>query len=476
VGAYDPAVTGAGLLAEVWGSLGLGAVPTVHVRGATGLDGVLPVPDLAVGAVAAQLAAARLLTGTAPPVEVDAAHVGLSFRSERYARVGGRPTGVGFHPLSRFWPTADGWLRLHANHPHHRAAALRVLGDDVGAAAARWPAAELESAVVAAGGAAAAVRTAEDWAASAPGRAAAAAPLVGLRRIADGPPRSPAPAGLRVLDLTRVIAGPVATRTLASHGADVLRIDGPRLPEDPALLVDTGPGKRHALLELAVPADRRTVEELLGGADVVVSGYRPGALARFGLDAAALAERHPQLVVVELSAWGTAGPWGTRRGFDSLVQAATGIAVRCGSPGDPGALPAQALDHATGHLAAAAVLGALVRQRADGGGWHAQLSLARTAHWLLGAPRPVGGAATGGPVDPAPYLLTLPSADGDVTVVAPPGSPAWTAAAAFVPGARPTWRLRPSPEHGGPPALGAMTAGGDLRRGGGRRPGSRTPP
>ncbi|WP_204332534.1 CoA transferase [Geodermatophilus sabuli] len=463
-------MTGTGLLAEVWGLLGLGAVPTVRVRGTTGLDGVLPVPDLAVGAVAAQLAAARLLAGTgllagtrrpgetrspagrraradADPVEVDAAHVGLSFRSERYARVGGRPTGVGFHPLSRFWPTADGWLRLHANYPHHRAAAVRVLGEDVGPSAARWAAVELESAVVAAGGAAAAVRPASNWTASAPGRAVADRPLVDLRRVADGPPGRAVPSGLRVLDgrrvldLTRVIAGPVATRTLASHGADVLRVDGPRLAEDPAQLVDTGPGKQHVVLDLASPADRRTVEELLAAADVVVSGYRPGALARFGLDAAALGERHPQLVVVQISAWGSVGPWGDRRGFDSLVQAATGIAVCCGSVSEPGALPAQALDHATGHLAAAAVLGALARQRVEGGGWHADLSLARTAHWLLNAPRPAALAAAG-PIDPAPYLLSLPSADGDVTVVAPPGSPPWTTAARFLGSPRPDWRPR----------------------------------
>jgi crotonobetainyl-CoA:carnitine CoA-transferase CaiB-like acyl-CoA transferase len=440
--------TGAGLLAEAW-SLLYGADPAPVLRGAgsTGLGSPLPVPDLAVGAVAAQLAAARRLGEDGGPVEVDAAHVGLAFRSERHAALDGRPAGLRLHPLSRFCRTPDGWVRLHANYPHHRAAVLRVLGEDVGTAASEWAAEELEDAVVAAGGAAAAVRPAEAWAWTPQGRAVAAEPLLGLHRAAPGPPRAVALDGLRVLDLTRVIAGPVATRTLASHGADVIRLDSPRLPDDPAGLVDTGPGKRHAVLDLAATADRRTAEDLLAGADAVVQGYRPGALAQFGLDPASLAERHPHLVVVSLSAWGTTGPWAGRRGFDSLVQAASGIALECGTPEAPGVLPAQALDHATGHLAAATVLAALDRQRVDGGGWHGRLSLAGTAHWLLGAPRsptvvdeePVGEE----PVDPARYLLSLPSEAGAVTVVAPPGSPPWPAGPRFLrPGERPHWRAR----------------------------------
>ncbi|SNX97577.1 CoA transferase [Geodermatophilus sabuli] len=433
---------GTGLLDEVWPLLTGLPAPAVRVSGGTGLDGPLPVPDLAVGAVAAQLLAARLLGGGAAEVAVDAAHVGLAFRSERYAAVAGRPVAPGFAPLSRFWPTADGWLRLHGNYPHHRDAALRVLGAEGGPAAQRWRAEELEAAVVAAGGAAAAVRRPAAWAGTPQGRAVAGTPLVGLRRVVDGPARTASPDGVRVLDLTRVIAGPVATRTLASHGADVLRVDSPRLPEDPGQLVDTGPGKRHVLLDLASAADCRTVEDLLAAADVVVQGYRPGALTGFGLDPASLAARWPHLVLVSLSAWGTAGPWGRRRGFDSLVQAATGIAVVCGSDDAPGALPVQALDHATGHLAAATVLAALARRREEGGGWHGALSLARTAHWLLGAPRRPAGA-TEEPVDPAPYLLSLPAPGGPVTVVAPPGSPPWRTAAAGPAGQRPTWLPRP---------------------------------
>jgi crotonobetainyl-CoA:carnitine CoA-transferase CaiB-like acyl-CoA transferase len=323
---------------------------------------------------------------------------------------------------------------------------VSVLGEDVETAAALGRAEELETAVVAAGGAAAAVRTPEEWPAHPQGRAVAALPLLSLRRTADGPPRTVPLEGARVLDLTRVIAGPVATRTLASHGADVLRVDGPRLPDDRGSLVDTGAGKRHVVLDLAAPGDRRTVEDLLAAADVVVQGYRPGALDAFGLDPASLAERHPHLVVVRLSAWGLTGPWAGRRGFDSLVQAATGIAARCGTPDAPGALPAQALDHGTGHLAAAVALYALARRREEGGGWYGELSLAQTAHWLLSAPADPHHAE--GAVDPSPYLLDLPTPEGTATVVAPPGSPRWTAAAELPPLSRPEWRPRRSAARG----------------------------
>jgi crotonobetainyl-CoA:carnitine CoA-transferase CaiB-like acyl-CoA transferase len=232
-----------------------------------------------------------------------------------------------------------------------------------------------------------------------------------------------------VLDLTRVIAGPVGTRTLAACGADVLRIQSPRLPEDPAALLDTGPGKRHTPLDLASPADRARFEDLLSQADVLVLGHRPGALAALGLAPELLPERHPGLVVVSLSAWGAAGPWAHRRGFDSIVQAATGIAaVTAGDDGTPGVLPAQALDHAAGHLVAATVLRALSESARQGGSWHGELSLAQLAHWLLTASRTPG--TTGCPggtrdVDPAPYLADLDTPDGRLTVVRPPGAPLW---------------------------------------------------
>jgi crotonobetainyl-CoA:carnitine CoA-transferase CaiB-like acyl-CoA transferase len=225
-----------------------------------------------------------------------------------------------------------------------------------------------------------------------------------------------------VLDLTRVIAGPVATRYLGALGADVLRLDPPDRPELTLHAYDGLPGKRSALLDFGAAAGSARLHELLSGADVLVHGYRPHALERFGLGRHELAERHPGLVVVGLSAWGSRGPWGGRRGFDSIVQAASGIAMAESPDGErPGALPCQLLDHGTGYLCAAAALQALARQSARGGTHFRELALARTAHWLLGLPRAATADALPGADDDQTWLTTLDSAAGPVTTVRPPG-------------------------------------------------------
>ncbi|GHI08728.1 CoA-transferase [Streptomyces cellostaticus] len=375
----------------------------------------LPVRRLAracVGAcalAAAELGAQRAGLTEVPGALVDDGAVAAAFHSERLLQVDGRAP-VAFAPLSRFWQTADGWVRTHANYPHHRARLLRALDlpdgasvEEVAARLAERPALEVEETVYGAGGLAVALRTPKEWAAHEQAAEVAARPLVERERLdstharvltplaPEASPLLPA-AGLRVLDLTRVLAGPVATRTLALLGAEVLRVDAPQLPELADQHADTGFGKRSATLDLT--ADRDTFEKLLASADVVVTGYRPGALDRFGLSPEALAERRPGLVVAQVSAWGAYGSWGGRRGFDSLVQVATGIAVTEGSAGQPGALPAQALDHGTGYLLAAAVLRAVTEQSHDGGGRLVRLALARTAHWLTdGIPADQAGNA-----------------------------------------------------------------------------------
>ncbi|KOG61925.1 CoA-transferase [Streptomyces antibioticus] len=389
-----------------WSALGgdpapLARLTTVAREGA--LPARLPVRQLAracVGAcalAAAELAAHRAGLAEVPGVRVDDGAVATAFHGERLLKVDGRAPVV-FAPLSRFWRTADGWVRTHANYPHHRARLLGALGlpadasvEEVAGRLAERSAQEAEEAVQGADGLAVALRTPQEWRTHPQAAEVAARPLVERARLDSAPARVLPPldpaaaallpaAGLRVLDLTRVLAGPVATRTLALLGADVLRVDAPWLPELPDLHADTGFGKRSATLDLA--AGRDTFEELLRTADVVVTGYRPGALDRFGLAPRALAERNPGLVVAQVSAWGAYGPWGGRRGFDSLVQVATGIAVAEGSAQRPGALPAQALDHGTGYLLAAAVLRALTEQSYDGGSRLVRLALARTAHWL----------------------------------------------------------------------------------------------
>jgi crotonobetainyl-CoA:carnitine CoA-transferase CaiB-like acyl-CoA transferase len=231
--------------------------------------------------------------------------------------------------------------------------------------------------------------------------------------------------GVRVLDLTRVIAGPVCTRFMAALGADVLRVDPPRHPDIRfGAVADTLLGKRSSLVDFAAPDGLATLHRLLDQADVVVHGYRPGALDLFGLRAEPLAERHPGLVVVYLDAWGYSGPWAGRRGFDSIVQAPSGIAMgESGDGGEPGALPCQLLDHGTGYLAAAAVSDGLRRQAEQGGTHVRTLSLGRTAAWLTSTRSqavPASGVPDGG-LDPEPWLVELDSAGGPVSAVAPPG-------------------------------------------------------
>ncbi|WP_328893198.1 CoA transferase [Streptomyces sp. NBC_00236] len=397
---------------QAWAALGgdsvlLSRIGTTEAAGL--LPARLPVRELARAAVAVcSLAAAELAArrtgGPVPRVRTDDGAVATAFVSERHLRIDGRAP-ASFAPLSRFWRTADGWVRTHANYPHHRARLLGTLGlpadtaddlavDAVAASFAGLRADGIEQAVYAAGGLAVAARTPGEWAVDPRRVALSGVPLVERERLDAAPVRRTAAlggtplrpaAGLRVLDLTRVTAGPVATRTLALLGADVLRIDAPQLPESQDAHSDTGFGKRSVSIDLASGAGREVFDELLAGADVVVTGYRPGALDGFGLTPRSLAARRPGLVIGRLSAWGK-GPWAGQRGFDSVVQAATGIAVAEADPeepdGPPGALPAQALDHGTGYLLAAAVLRALTEQHDEGGSRLATLSLARTAAWL----------------------------------------------------------------------------------------------
>lgn len=378
---------------------------------------------------AAELTCVRAPAGSpasrqVPAVRVDDGAVATAFTSERHLMIDGR-TPASFAPLSRFWPTADGWLRTHANYPHHRARLLTALGvtdtgDDAAVSAALGDAlrerraAEVEETVFAADGLAVAVRDAATWAQHPQGALVAGRPLIGIERLDQAAPLplperdgggTPAGVldGVRVLDLTRVIAGPVASRVLAQLGADVLRLDPPHLPENPDAHADTGFGKRSAFLDLSGRSGQATFETLLDSAHVVLTGYRPGALDRFGLAPESLTDRRPGLVVGQLSAWGSYGTWRRRRGFDSLVQAAGGIAVREEHPdGTPGSLPAQALDHGTGYLLAAAVLRSLTEaRRGRSGSRVVRAALTQTADWLLNGLAPAVNPETGH--EPAPW-------------------------------------------------------------------------
>ena len=457
------------ILAGLWGVVDGNPAALERVT-LTGDEPVLPseyrVTAAAMATIAATgLAAAelwRLRTGHAQRVMVDARAAAIAFRSERYLSLeGGAPSGQMWDALAGFYRAGDGrFIQLHTNFPHHRAGVLDVLGAEgrreaVGAAIAGWRADGLEDALAAAGACAGMVRRPEEWQAHPHGAAVAGLPLLEITRIGDAPP---APAGdgarplggARVLDLTRVIAGPICGRTLAEHGADVLLITAAHLPQMDRLVVDTGRGKRSARLDLREAGDVERLRGLVRGADVFVQGYRPGTLAARGFAPEALAALRPGLVYVTLSAYGHAGPWAGRRGFDSLVQSVSGIAYEGGRVAgldEPRHLPCQAIDHATGYLAALGAMIALARRAREGGSWLVRLSLAQTARWFDRLGRVPGGAAVPDPTpaDVQDLLETTDTPFGRLRAVRP---------AAHLSETPPHWALPTVPLGTHPPTWG----------------------
>ncbi|MEW6705856.1 MAG: CoA transferase [Pseudomonadota bacterium] len=392
-----------------------------------------------VSIAAAALAAreiGRLRGGPAQQVRVHMRHAAAEFRSERYLRVNGAAPADPWDRIAGLYRTGDGWVRLHTNFEHHRDGMLALLGcaydkASVAQALLGWQAVALETAAAEAGLCASALRSFEQWDAHAQGRAVAAMPVFSIERLDDGlapMPLAPLPAGalplqgVRVLDLTRVIAGPVAGRTLAAYGADVMLITAPHLPAIASLVPDTGRGKQAAQLDLREAAGRDSLRSLLRGADVFLQAYRPGGLAALGFGPHELARLRPGIVVASLSAYGASGPWAPRHGYDSLVQTATGFnaaEAEAAGAAQPQALPAQALDHASGYLLALGIQAALMRRMVHGGSWHVQVSLAQTAHWLRGLGRVAGGvtAADPGFDDVGDLLETSGSPFGTLTAV-----------------------------------------------------------
>ncbi len=399
-------------LSTLWADAGLPADALDDVS-LTGTDPVLP-SSFAVGTAAqasiaaSALAAAtlwRLRGGRRQLVSVDMRHAAIEFLSERFVQVDGRPPEDPWDRIAGAYQCGDGrWVRLHTNFPHHRDGILRILGCDydrqaVAAALESWTGFAFEDAAAAANMCATAMRSFAEWDAHPHGQAVLTQPVVKISRIGDAPPRglplAERPlAGVRVLDLTRVIAGPVCGRTLAAHGAEVLAISSPNLPNLPALVVDTGRGKRSAFLELRDRADNERLQALLAGTDILVQGYRPGGLAEQGFGPQDAARIRPGIVYVSLSAYGSVGPWSGRRGFDSLTQTATGMnhaEAQAAGETAPKPLPCQALDHGSGYLLAFGALVALMRRMQEGGSWHVEVSLARTGRWI----RDLGRVADG---------------------------------------------------------------------------------
>lgn len=388
------------VLTSMQTALGLPTVP-LQQTGEGALPSAFAVTDLACASLAAAgQALSELLhsqTRRRPVVSVDRRLASFWFSSSL------RPIGWSvpplWDPIAGDYPTRDGWIRLHTNAPHHRAAAERVLGPaserpSMAAKVAQWNKGELEQAVVEAGGCAAEMRAWQDWQAHPQGRAVNAEALVHFaphtlerQRHWSGSTARPL-AGIKVLDLTRVLAGPTASRFLAGLGADVLRLDPPHWNE-PGVVPEMTLGKRCARLDLHVAADRATFEHLLAAADILIHGYRADALERLGYGVDERQRLAPGLIDVSLNAYGWSGPWQQRRGFDSLVQMSCGMAdagMAWKQAQQPVPLPVQALDHATGYLMAASALRALTEQLQSGVGRSARLSLARTAKLLMDHP------------------------------------------------------------------------------------------
>ncbi|MGV7214555.1 CoA transferase [Bradyrhizobium sp. UFLA05-112] len=435
----------ADILRDIWTSAGGDAAALARVR----LSGEEPqIPSsfrvAAAGQVsiaAAGLAAAeiwRQRTGEAQDVAVDMRHAVVECRSERYLRVDDKPPPPAWDAIAGIYKTGDGrFVRCHTNFPHHRDAVCKVLGceaerDKVQAALMQWKGEDFETAAYAAGGVVALMRSYDEWSALPHARALAELPLVSIEKIGEAPPK-PWPklrpkgdrplAGLRVLDLSRVIAGPVAGRTLAVHGADVLLVSGPELPGIPWLTIDTGRGKLTTFIELKSDAGRTKLRALLAEADIFSQGYRPRSLAALGFAPEDAARINPGIVYVTLSAYGHAGPWAERRGFDSLVQTATGFNHAEGQAAGidgPKELPAQMLDHATGYLMAFGAMMAKARQACEGGSWHVRVSLAQTGRWLWNLGRLADGLKTpdlpGAAVHPA-FIKAMPSGFGTLKAV-----------------------------------------------------------
>ncbi len=401
----------------------------VALAGDLGLwRGPFAIDDVAVSSVIVALSAAAELLAVRngqkrATVELDTRHAAASFLSDAFVEPIGWELPPVWDSIAGDYRTIDGWIRLHTNYVHHRSAALIALGMDsladvepsaVAAVVAKWTGDDLEAAVVSNGGAAARQRSREDWNAHAVGMAVNAEPLLDVELGDDGAEglglcERPFD-GVRVLDLTRVLAGPTATGFLAAWGADVLRIDPPGFQEVPAIVPVTTCGKRTAVLDLRGEPGRQRFLELLRTADVVVHGYRSDALSALGLDPMQWHRIRPGLVEVSLNAYGWRNPWTGRRGFDSLVQHSSGItahAQRVAATDRPVPLPCQALDYGTGWLLASAVAAGLAQRCRTRRGSTSKTSLARFAALVTSVPAHVDHTRASPTVSDIDSYLTL---------------------------------------------------------------------
>ncbi|MET0543163.1 MAG: CoA transferase [Variovorax sp.] len=412
-------LNGSHVLRHLWSLAGLPA-EALRLASLTGVDPVLP-SSFAVGAAAqgtiaaAALAACELghVRGVArQQVAVDMREAAIECTG--WFSLDGRTPDI-WDAFSGLYRCADGHVRVHANFAHHREGALRLLGldpataqrTDAEQAMLGWRALDFEEAAAQRKLVATALRRFDEWDATPQGRAIAAQPLFTIERIGDAPPLALPPlredqrplTGLRVLDLTRILAGPVGGRALAAYGADVMLVNSPNLPNISAI-ADTSRGKLSTHVDLETDDGRDAMRRLVADAHVFTQGYRPGGLRSLGFGPDDVARSRPGIVYVSLTAYGTQGPWADRRGFDSLVQTAMGFNHAEGEAagdGKPRPMPMQILDEATGYLMAFGAAAAMARQQREGGSWHVQVSLAQTGQWLRSLGRVPDGLSAAAP-------------------------------------------------------------------------------
>jgi crotonobetainyl-CoA:carnitine CoA-transferase CaiB-like acyl-CoA transferase len=386
----------------------------------------------ATGLAAADLWASK--TGKRQRVRISMRAAAAALRGSRYLRINGERPAEDPEKITGFYPLRDGrWMYLHCNFFNLRDRNLAVLGapqqrDAVAAAVFKWDGLELENAIFEGGGACGFVRSEEEWRALPQMQAVARLPLLEIVKIGDAPAR-PLPAGdrplagVRVLDLTRVLAGPTCARTLAEHGADVLRVTREDLADMGPTDFDTGIGKLCTHIDLRNPPEAETMRGLVRECDVFSQSYRPGALARHGLSPEGIAQLRPGIVYVTLSAWGREGPWSGRRGYDTVVQSANGMAWRPDNE-RPAFLPYSAQDYVAGYVLAFGAMVALARRVREGGSWLVRASLAGAGHWIrqhgLLEPSEYAHLPTELPVDELQSLLmNHESPIGRITHLAP---------------------------------------------------------
>ena len=456
-------------VSHIWSQLGLPAeaLSSLNLPDSTsgpGLPSSFKLKHIAQSSIALSALSAALIyslrnKSSVPKVTVPSLHACVEFKSKKLHTINGQPSNTEIGPIGGLHRTSDGYVRIHDGFPNHRNGALSLLGlpptatrSDVAHATLNWKSTDLETAAFNSNIVIAAVRSYQQWDTTPQAHAISNWPIE-VRRLAPGPPGLPSRLadcqgrslrGLRIIELSRVIAAPVSGRTLAAHGADVLWITSPNLPDLPNIDRDFARGKRTAQLDLSSEGGREQLKALVKDADVFIQGYRPGSLASRGFSPSELATIKPGIVCANMSAYGPSGAWSGNRGFDSLVQTCSGMNVSEAEhfgEGEPArAMPCQALDHAAGYFLATGICAALYKRATEGGSYEVNVSLAGTMKYLRSLGQYPGNEGFKCPVlngeEVEEYLETKTSGFGELKAVRHSAS---------VEGAMPGWDIMPKP-------------------------------